>query len=68
MEEDAALHLYKEIFEQSIKIIHLKAIVVDDDSLMRQHTNPKGRLTEEMIEPEWLANTSYHTKGVAKLI
>ena len=35
---------------------------------MRQYNNPKGRLTEEMIEPEWLADTSYRTKGVAKLI
>ena len=68
MEEDAARHLYKEIFEQSNKMIHLKAIDVDDNSLMRQHNNPKGRLTEEMIEPGGLADTFYCTKGVAKLI
>ena len=35
MEVDAALHLYKSIYELLNKNLYLKVIVVDDDSLMR---------------------------------
>ena len=53
------------------KILHLKLVVADDDSSVRallkhQHNNLKGRLPEEMIEPEWLADPSHRTKVVAK--
>ena len=70
-ETDAALHLYTELYEPSNKCLYLKAIVVDDDSSMRallKHTitNPKGRLPQEMTEPEWLADQSHRTKMATK--
>ena len=55
METDVVLLLYIEIFETSSKVLHLKEIIVDDDSSMRallkrQNNNSKGRLPEEMID------------------
>ena len=73
MEVDAALALYKDIYNKSDKKIHLKAVVADDDSSMRallkyRYINPKGRLPEEMNEPDWLVDLSHQTKVVAKPI
>jgi len=73
MEADAALTLYKDIYNKSGKRIHLQAVVADDDSSMRallKHrcNNPKGRLPEDMNEPDWLADPSHRTKVVAKPI
>ena len=73
MEADAALTLYKGIYHKYDKKIHLKAVVADDDSSIRallKHrcNNPKGRLPEEMNEPDWLADPSHRTKVVAKPI
>ena len=73
MEADAALTLYKDIYHKSDKKIYLKTVVADDDSSMRallKHrcNNPKGRLPEEMNEPDWLADPSHRTKVVAKPI
>ena len=73
MEADAALILYKDIYDKSDKKIHLKAVVADDDSSMRsllKHrcNNPKGRLPEEMNELDWLVDPSHRTKVVAKPI
>ena len=65
MEVDVALHLYKNTFESSNKILHLKAIGA---SLKHKRNNPKYRLSEEMIEPEKLADLLSHTKVVAKPI
>ena len=53
MEADAALHLYKELYQKSSKNLYLKAIVADDDTSMRslskhQSMYPKGRLLEDM--------------------
>ena len=73
MEVDAALALYKDVYNKSDKKIHLKAVVADDDSSMRvlfKHrcNNPKGRLPEEINELDWLADPSHRTKVVAKPI
>ena len=73
METDTALHFYQEIFETSKKMLYLKAIVADGDSSMRallkyQHIDPKGRLPEVRVEPEWLADPSHRTKITTKLI
>ena len=73
MEADAALQLYKKLYNGSNKNIVLKAVVTDDDSPMRallthKAVNPKGRLPEEMSQLEWLADPSHRTKVVAKLI
>ena len=73
MEADAALQLYKKLYNGSNKNIVLKAVVADDDSPMRallthKAVNPKGRLPEEMSQLEWLADPSHRTKVVAKLI
>ena len=73
MEVDVALHLYKELYQNSNKKLYLKAIVADDDSSMRsllKHKSlyPKGRLPEDMLGPDWLADPSYRTKVVAKPI
>ena len=66
MEADAALQLYTKLYESLNKCLYLKAIVADDDSSMRallkhKTTNPKGRLPQEMLEPEWLADPSHRT-------
>ena len=73
MEADAALQLYISLYQDSNKNIVLKDVVVDDDSSMRallthKAINPKGRLSEEMPQPEWLADPSHRTKVVAKPI
>ena len=73
MEVDAALALYKDIYNKSIKKINLKVVVADDDSSIRallKHrcNNPKGGLSEEMNEPDWLVDPSLRTKVVAKPI
>ena len=73
MEADAALQLYISLYQDSNKNIVLKDVVVDDDSSMRallthKAINPKGRLPEEMPQPEWLADPSHRTKVVAKPI
>ena len=73
MEADAALQLYINLYNGSNKNIVLKAVVVDDDSSIRallthKTVNPKGRLPEEMPQPEWLADPSHKTKVVAKTI
>ena len=73
MEADAALQIYISLFQDSNKNIVLKAVVADDDSYMRallthKAINPKGRLPEEMPQPEWLADSSHRTKVVAKPI
>ena len=71
MEADAALHLYKTVYNGIDKIVVLKAIVADDDSPMRvllRHSDniPKGKLPLEILELEWLADPSHRTKVVAK--
>ena len=53
-----------------IKVV-LKSIVVDYDISMRvlsihSDNNPKGKVTLEMPEPEWLVDPSHRTKVVAK--
>ena len=71
MDADAALHLYKTLFNDNDKNVVLKAIVADDDSSTRallRHpgNNPKGKLSLEILEPEWLVDPSRRTKVVAK--
>ena len=73
MEKDAALTLYKDIYNKSVKRIHLKVVVADDDSSIRallkhRFNKPKGRLSEETNEPDWLADLSLRTEVVAKPI
>ena len=51
----------------------MKAVVADDDSSMRallkhKTNNHKGRLPQEMSQPEWLADPSHRAKVVAKPI
>ena len=70
-EGSSALTLYKDIYNKSVKKIHLKVVVADDDSSIRallkhRFNNPKGRLSEEMNEPDWLAELSLRTEVVAK--
>ena len=73
IETDAALHLYKELYQKSNKNLYLKAIVADDDTSMRlllKHTSvyQKGRLLEDIPVPDWLTDPSHRTKVVAKPI
>ena len=73
MKVDAALHLYKELYQPSNQNLYLKAIVVDDESsiwplLKYRSIYPKGRLPEDMQVPNWLADPSHCTKVVAKSI
>ena len=61
MESNAALQLYINVYNDSNKNIVLRAVVADDDSSMQallthKANNPKGRLSEEMPQPEWLAD------------
>ena len=70
MEADAALHLYKTLFNDNDKKVVLKVIVVDDDSFMNallRHpdNNLKGKLSLEIPEPEWLTDPFHRTKVVA---
>ena len=71
MEVDAALHLYKILFNDNDIKVFLKVIVADDDSSMRaliRHpdNNSKGKLLLEIPDPEWLSDLSHRTKVVAK--
>ena len=64
MEIVAVLHLYKRIFIDNNKKDVLKAIVADDDSsvrvlLMHPSNNPKVKFSLEVLEPEWLADSSH---------
>ena len=73
MEANTALQLYINLYNASNKNIVLKTVVVDDDSpirsLLTQKTNNlKGGLSEEIPQPEWLADLSHRTKVVAKPI
>ena len=73
MEVNAALHLYKDLYQNSNKKLYLKAIVADGDYSMRsllKHKSvyTKGRLTEDMPVPDWIADPSHRTKVVAKPI
>ena len=73
MEINAALHLYKDLYQNSNKNLYLKAIIADDDSSMRsllKHKSlyPKGRLPKDMVVPDWLADPSHRIKVVAKSI
>ena len=73
MEADAALQLYINLYQDSNKNIVLEAVVENDDSssrdlLTHNANNPKGRLLEEMPQPEWIADPSHRTKVVAKPI
>ena len=57
MESNAALQLYIRLYQDSNNDIVLKTVVADDDSSMRallthKTINPKGRLPEEMPQPE----------------
>ena len=71
MESDVALNPYKRLFLGTNKKLTLKAIIADDDSLMRallRHpaNNSKGKFLLKIPEPEWLAHPSHRTKVVAK--
>ena len=73
VEADTALQLYISLYQDSNTNIVLKAVVADDDSSMRallthKSNNPKGRLLEEMPQPERLADPSHRTRIVAKPI
>ena len=64
MEANAALQLYINLYNASNKNIVLKAVVVDDDSSIRslltqKANNPKGGLSEEIPQPEWLFDLSH---------
>ena len=73
MEVDAALHLYKELYQSSNQNLYLKTIVADDNSSMRsllkhRSIHPKGILPEDIQVLDWLADPSHRTKVVAKSI
>ena len=74
MEADAVLHLYKSMFYNSNKQLTLKAIVADDDLVIRSllrytsTVNKGGKLPKKILEPEWLADPSHRTKVIAKSI
>ena len=73
METDDVLYLYENLFDDFNKMISLGHIVSNDNSTMRailKHisNHPKGRLKDEIHQPEWYANPSHRTKVVAKLI
>ena len=57
IEADAALQIYISLYQDSNKNIVFEAVVADDDSSVRallahKANNPKGRLPEEMPQPE----------------
>ena len=72
MEADAALAVYKELFESSNKTTAIGHIIADDDSSMRsmlRHPtmhHRKGALPPELPEPQWLADPTHRRKIIAK--
>ena len=73
MEVDTDMHLYKEKYNSSKKRLYLNVVVADDESSMRallrhRSLNPKWKLPEDMLVPDWLAYPSHRTKVVAKSI
>ena len=74
MEADAALNLYKSMYDKSQGSIALANIVADDDSSMRAKLRHKtkahkaGALPDNIPEPGWLADPSHRCKIVAKQI
>ena len=74
MEADAALQLYKSLYDNSQGTIALQSIVADDDSSMRaklrhkSRTHKAGALPDNIPEPTWLADPSHRCKVVAKQI
>ena len=74
MEADAALTLYKSIFDNSDGSVAIAFIVADDDSSMRaklRHKSPThktGSLPDIMPPPGWLADPSHRCKIVARPI
>ena len=71
IEADAALHLYKIVYDGSNKNTYMRAILADNDSSMRSLRKGKIQRIQRKLPPDmpvldWLVDPSHRTEVVAK--